>query len=140
MKKFGLNTFESRLFNRLSISSFKILNFTKSPCILKEEITDNYLRISLDNIFPNNSNSKVLRNNKKIENITFYSKYKIKTYDFISNLIVKTIGINNFNINLSLFKNFVNTNTNNLFKSFICKYDQLNLPNKYFNWTKGIIK
>ena len=45
-KKFDIPAFQHRLFQRLSVLSFKLLNFKAAPEILKDDILKNYLDLS----------------------------------------------------------------------------------------------
>ena len=45
--KFNIPAFQHRIIHRLSIFSYKMLNFTSAPEILKENIVDNFLGSSI---------------------------------------------------------------------------------------------
>ena len=46
MEKFDIPDFQHRLFQRLSVLSFKLLNFKAAPKILKDDILNNFLDLS----------------------------------------------------------------------------------------------
>jgi hypothetical protein len=47
LEKFNIPVFQHRIIHRLSILSYKMLNFTSAPKILKENIKDNFLGSSI---------------------------------------------------------------------------------------------
>jgi len=44
--KFGIPAFQHRVFSRLSIFSFKLLNFSMSPRVLREVILENFEKLN----------------------------------------------------------------------------------------------
>jgi len=93
--KFNIPAFQHRIIHRLSNFSYKMLNFTSAPEILKENIVDNFLGSSIIQLCQKEplflpENSKSLRNrvitissNQKI------SKYALKTFTYFSNVFLK---------------------------------------------------
>ena len=102
----------------------------ESPSNLKETVTNNLLTQSLLEIVPLDD-TRTLRNNKVI--CTSIIDTMKLTFNYFSNIIIKTFNIENIILSFSSFKNFLNNNINDLIaKSNICKF---NLTHKYFNWS-----
>ena len=134
-KRFGIYSFQHRLFSRISILSFKLLNFLDSPRILQKTMISNFISNIIEQPY-SADNIKVLRNGKTIinsvsENI---SKHKQRTFKYFSAQLMSAIGSKNFDLQLPNFKYFVSLNINSIFNFFndkICKY---NLLFKKFDW------
>ena len=75
--KYQISGFQHRLFHRMAVFSFKLLNFTASPQILKSIITSNYLILSSFELNPLcvPENTRELRNRTvKVMNEEIISK------------------------------------------------------------------
>ena len=135
-KKFGIYSFQHRIFSRISILSFKLFNFLKSPKILQDIIVKNYVKHQAENL--DELNYKTLRNGKRIINteVNTVSKYAHSTFKFFSDQIIVAIGIDAFSLNLNEFKKLISSNINYIFSYFSLKFCKFNLINKTFIWTK----
>ena len=86
-KRFGIYSFQHRIFSRISILSYKLLNFVSAPRILQDSIISNFAN-ELNSNNASEDNWKILINGKKFENTTetVICKYKssiFKTFLFI---------------------------------------------------------
>ena len=88
LKKFNIPAFQHRIIHKLSVFSYKVLNFTSAPKILKENIVDHFLASSIIQLCQKEplfipDNSKSLRN--RVTTISFNEKvykYAVKTFTY----------------------------------------------------------
>ena len=136
-RKFNIFSFQHRIFKRISIFSFKLINFSNSP----EELLDTILKNNPEQkavLTSSSVNYKLLRNNKIVSNTLYTeSKYIHSTFDYFSKVLIEAIGIERFLFTLSEFKIFLNLNLNNLFSYFNTKFCKFNLTCKQFNWSSS---
>ena len=89
LQKFDIPAFQHRLFQRLSVLSFKLLNFKAAPEILKDDILKNYLDLSnfqLNPLLIPESFKELRSRTINIFSKDIISKYKIKTFSYFSNV------------------------------------------------------
>ena len=137
--KFNINSFQSRIFTRISIFSYKILRFFNSPIILKEKFNSLFVNRSVNSLAPNQNDIRTLRNNKIIiTSLVEASRFEKCTFNYLSSKIIDVIGADYFTQSLLKFKKFIYENVNNLVDSFCKNFLKLNLTFKNFTWTKLI--
>ena len=103
IKKFNIPAFQHRIILRLSIFSFKMLNFVSAPKILKEVIVKNFQEKSLiekpDLVDDNKESVFIPENTRTFRNgETFSTKH-----DVVSKFCLKHLTTSQ-----TLFKNFLN--------------------------------
>ena len=140
--KYNIPAFQHRLLQRLSIFSFKMLNFVSAPKILKEIIETKFQELksqetnNADPLFvPENIRS--LRN----RNVIIYSqdaqsKFFINTFSYFSQTFLKCFKLDIFNLNYNQFFKEVATNINNICTSLINHFAKFNLVLKCFYLVK----
>lgn len=140
--KYNIPAFQHRLLQRLSIFSFKMLNFVSAPKILKEIIETKFQELksqetnNADPLFvPENIRS--LRN----RNVIIYSqdaqsKFLINTFSYFSQTFLKCFKLDIFNLNYNQFFKEVATNINNICTSLINHFAKFNLVLKCFYLVK----
>jgi len=85
MEKFDIPAFQHRLFHRLAVLSFKLLNFRSAPQILKDDTVNNFLELSSFQINPLLLPESVRKLTGRAINInTMNTKYNLKTFSYFS--------------------------------------------------------
>jgi hypothetical protein len=93
-----------------------MLNFTSAPEILMENIVDNFLGSSIIQLSQKEplflpDNSKSLRNRViTISSNEKVSKYSLKTFTYFSNVFLKCLNLDSFNLKFSSFITYVTSN------------------------------
>jgi len=130
--KFNIPAFQHRIIHRLSIFSYKMLNFTSAPEILKENIVDNFLGSSIIQLSQKEplflpDNSKSLRNRViTISSNEKVSKYALKTFTYFSNVFLKCLNLDSFNLKFSSFITYVTSNIKSIFSAFLNRFSNFN--------------
>jgi len=118
------------------VFTFKMLNFTVAPKILKEDIVGNFLAWSITQLSQKEpifipDNSKSLKNrvitislNEKV------SKYALKTFSYFSNVFLKCINLDSFNLKFSSFITCVTSNLKSIFSAFLYSFSNFNFDIK----------
>ncbi len=122
---YNIPAFQHRLLQRLSVFSFKMLNFIWAPKILKETIETKFQELKTQKT--NNAdflfvpeNIKSLRNiNVIIYSQDVQSKFLINTFSYFSHNFLKCFKLDIFNLNYNQFFKEVTTNINNICTSHI---------------------
>ena len=103
--------------------SYKMLNFTSAPEILKENIVDNFyassiIQLSQKELLFIPGNSRSLRNRViTISSNEKVSKHVLKTFTYFSNVFLKCINLEFFNIKFSSFITYVSSNIKTIFSA-----------------------
>ena len=129
-KKFNLSSFQTRVYSRFALFTFKAIHLDRFPARIKEIANNNFITNSLINIAPPDD-IRTLRNNKDVCTTVINTNL---TYDFFSNSLIDTIGPSNFISSFSSFKKFIKLNVNSLIEN--SKFCKFNIAHKHFNWTK----
>ncbi len=104
MEKFDIPLFQHRLFQKLAVLSFKLLNFRSAPKILKNDTVNNFLELSSFQINPlliPESVRKLRGRAINISTMDTITKYKLKTFSYFSNIF-----LNCFDLNIYVFTIF----------------------------------
>jgi hypothetical protein len=102
-----------------------MLNFTSAPEILKENIVDNFnassvIQSSQKELLFIPGNSRSLRNRViTISSNEKVSKHVLKTFTYFSNVFLKCINLEFFNIKFSSFITYVSSNIKTIFSAFL---------------------
>ena len=134
-EKYGVSAFQHRIFHRISIFSFKLLNFLNKPKTLHECVLDNFLEKSAADVLPNNNINIKLRNNKEIIYSRSINKHEQTTFGYFNSKLIDSIGCSNFNLPYSSFVSYIKLNINSLVEYFSTKYCKFNLYMYQFNWS-----
>ena len=126
-KKFNIYSFQHCIFSRISLLSFKIINFVNSPIILHDTFLDNLLYKSYEELVNHNSNTRKLRNGKILKSSYPFDKHKKRTFDYFSSVFLDTFTSEQINYKFSFFKSFLNNNINILFNNFLSSFNLVNL-------------
>ena len=140
-----LHTFTSRHKNDLDVKkifkkkydyfmlfSYKMLNFTSAPEILQENIVDNFYASSIIQLSQKEplflpDNSKSLRNRViTISSNEKVSKYALKTFTYFSNVFLKCLNLDSFNLKFSSFITYVTSNIKSIFSAFLNRFSNFN--------------
>jgi hypothetical protein len=141
MEKFDIPAFQHRLFHRLSVLSFKLLNFRSAPQILKNDIVNNFLELSsfqLNPLLIPESIRKLRSRAIYISSTDIITKYKLKIYSFFSNIFLNSFDLNIFDF---CFRDFLIFQKDyiNLIYTFISKtFTYFNLELKRYTWFKAL--
>ena len=138
LEKFNIQAFQHRLFHRLSILSFKMLNFESSPKILHNVILENFLELSSFemNLLHVPDCKKVLRNRV----ITIFDAdiiSKLKTFSYFFNMFFNCVNLDIFNLPLNNFMSYIRQNTNIIFTSLTNTFSYFNLSKSNYSWIKS---
>ena len=127
--------------HRLSVLSFKLLNFRSAPQILKNDIVNNFLELSsfqLNPLLIPESIRKLRSRAIYISSTDIITKYKLKTFSFFSSIYLNCFDLNIFDFS---FRNFLIFQKDyiNLIYTFISKtFTYFNLELKSYTWFKAL--
>lgn len=137
--RFKLSTLQHRIFKRFSFLIFKYLNFNYGPVLLKKILVENFLSLSLNNMIPSLDNIKVLRSKVILLNLeTKLTKHSQNTFAHVSNLLIKSIGLESFDLDFNLFKSKLNTNLLEFYNNFLDMFNKFNIVYKNFSWSLNL--
>jgi hypothetical protein len=140
LDKFGIPTFQQRVFSRLSIFSFKILNFSMSPKVLREVILENFEKLNEPEASTSDEpeSVRVLRNRKVIISPdTLITKYKSLTFSYFTYTFLNSISIEIYKLSFVNFLSFLKEETNNICESLVMSFSKFNLTFKNDTWLKA---
>jgi hypothetical protein len=117
LDKFGIPAFQHRVFSRLSIFSFKILNFSMSPKVLRDVILENFEKLNEPEASTSDKpeSVRVLRNRKVIISPdTLITKYNLLTFSYFTYTFLNGISIEIYKLSFVNFLSFLKEETNNI--------------------------
>ena len=141
LQKFDIPAFQHRFFQRLSVLSFKLLNFKAAPEILKDDILKNYLDLSnfqLNPLLIPESFKELRSRTINIFSKDIISKYKIKTFSYFSNVFLNCFNLNIFNLSYKLFMIFFKEYNNVIYTAITNTFAYFNLEQKKYAWVKAL--
>jgi len=130
-----------------------MLNSTSAPEILKENIVDNFLGSSIIQLSQRNSQGKYCRqffrfkyhsvkskrtfilsdSSKSLRNrvITIssnekVSKYALEIFTYFSNVFLKCLNLDSFNLKFSSFITYITSNMKSIFSAFLNRFSNFN--------------
>ena len=143
MEKFDIPAFQFRICQRLSIFSFKMLNYDSSPKILHDGLLSHFLKLSMVKLNPSalSENVKKLRNRdiNIFEHDSTIGKYEMRTFNyFFYAFLSKCLNIDYFNYSLSDFKLYLKNYISNIFVSFSSTFSNFFLTLNTYNFIKSL--
>jgi len=141
LDKFGIPAFQHRVFSRLSIFSFKILNFSMSPKVLREVILENFEKLNEPEASTSDKpeSVRVLRNRKVIISPdTLITKYNSLTFSYFTYTFLNSISIEIYKLSFVKFLSFLKEETNNIYESIVMSFSKFNLTLKNYTWLKAL--
>ena len=109
-----------------------LVSSSSAPEILKENIVDNFLGSSIIQLSQKEplflpDNSKSLRNRViTISSNEKVSKYALKTFTYFSNIFLKCLNLDSFNLKFSSFITYVTSNIKSIFSAFLNRFSNFN--------------
>ena len=141
MEKFDIPAFQHRLFQRLSVLSFKLLNFKAAPQILKDDILNNFLDLSNLQLNPLLVPESIKELRSKTINIfskDSISNYKMKTFSYFTNAFLNCFNLNIFNLSYKLFIILFKEYQNVIYTAITNTFTYFNLEKKKYTWVKAL--
>ena len=141
VNKFNIPAFQHRIIHRLSVFSFKMLNFVSAPKNLKEvflksleekSLTEKSVSVDLvgaqiEPVFIP-ENTRTLRNGKTfLSKPEIVTKYYLKTFDHFSKSFLNCFKLDIFEERLGKFNTWLNNNMTYVFRSFTENFSNFNL-------------
>ena len=121
LEKYGLFAFQHRALERMINFSYKIINFSQSPPILREQFVRNKSR----NLSYN------LRNGNNFVETSAKTRNGEKTFGYFYTRLANQFVVNREGLKLSTFKNSIFNNINLIFNDAIKTFDKFNLNFKF---------
>ncbi len=137
--KYDIPAFQHRLFQRVSVFCFKMLNFKSVPKTLQGDICTNYLELSSFELNPFCVPETIRKlRNRAIYDSDIITKYKLKTFSHFSCIFLNCFDLNVFNLPFKEFLIFYNEYSNVIYTSLTKTFTYFNIEQKYFNWIKAL--
>jgi hypothetical protein len=141
LEKFDIPAFQHRLFQRVSVLSFKLLNFKSAPEILKNHILENFLDLTNFQLNPQLIPESTKRLRNRVINVfstDVITKYKLKTFSYFSNIFLNCFDINIFNLSFKNFLIFLKEYNNVIYSAISSTFTYFNLELKRYTWIKSL--
>ena len=100
--------------------------------LLKEFLNNNFLSLSLEKMLPIPENTKVLRGKTIQLNLeTNITKHTQNTFNYVTRVLLKIIGLDSFNLTFNLYKLHFNENKTKFFNDFINNFNKFNISFRF---------